>query len=267
MLFDNGTRIRVVSEKPILAQTLVEGRRIVIYDAARLPAPTPDRFVAANWPDPVLLDGGRGHTYAVRGDFGEAVLRRYRRGGAIARYLGDRYLWSGIERARPIAEFKLLVAAHAAGLRVPRPLAAQVQREGMFYTGDLMMARIAGQKLSSALDTMPDWSAFHWAALGNSIGKVHAAGFEHADLNAHNVLIDTGNRVWLIDWDRGSRRDPKSGNWPQANLNRLQRSLHKVFGARMRAPGADAGWAALVEAHARALRTGPPTRKRPGRRA
>ncbi len=260
-------RVRIVSEKPIFAQTLVEGRRIVIYDAARLPVPAPERFVAANWPEPVLLDGGRGRTYAVRGEFGEAVLRRYRRGGAVARYLGDRYLWSGVEQARPIREFKLLAEAHAAGLRVPRPLAAQVQRLGLFYTGDLMMARIAGQKLSSVLEALPDWSGFAWSALGNSIGKVHAAGFEHADLNAHNLLVDAGMRIWIIDWDRGSRRDPKTGDWPQANLRRLQRSFNKIFGARMRAPGAISGWTALVEAHARALRTGPPSRKKPGRRA
>lgn len=259
--------MRIVSEKPILAQTLEMQGRIVIYDAARLAVPAPERFSAAHWPDPILLDGGRGRTYAIRGEFGEAVLRRYRRGGAVARYLGDRYLWTGAEHARPVREFRLLAAAHAAGLRVPRPLAAQVERHGLFYTGDLLMARIQGQKLSTLLEALSDWSKFNWAGLGNSIGKAHAAGFEHADLNAHNLLSDVGNRIWIIDWDRGTRRDPKDDRWQQANLRRLSRSLHKIFGAHMRDAAAAAGWTALTEAHARAVRTGPPTRRQPGRRA
>ena len=256
-----------MSEKPILAQTLIDGGRVVIYDAARMAAPAADRFVAANLKDAVLLDGGRGHTFAFRAEFGHAVLRRYLRGGAVAKYLGDRYLWTGAENTRPLREFKLLSAAHAAGLRVPRPLAAQVQRQGVFYTGDLMMARIVdGQKLSSVLDGLVDWNRFNWSALGNSLGQAHAAGFEHPDLNAHNLLIDSANRVWIIDWDRGTQRDPTRGDWPHANIRRLHRSLHKIFGARVRAADALTGWNALIDAHARAFRTGPRSQLRPGRR-
>src|SRR5690606_2432801 len=37
--------------------------------------------------------GGRQAAWFVQGDFGRAVLRRYRRGGLVARLIADRYLW------------------------------------------------------------------------------------------------------------------------------------------------------------------------------
>jgi 3-deoxy-D-manno-octulosonic acid kinase len=50
----------------------------------------------------------------------------------------------------------------------------------------------------------------------------------HADLNLHNLLLDAQSRVYLIDFDRGTRR--AAGAWKAANLARLRRSLDKVAG-------------------------------------
>jgi len=246
---------RIVSEKPILAQTNFEASRVVIYDRARLSPPGVELFKVQHWPQACLLDGGRGRTYGIRADFGDAVLRHYRRGGFISRFVEDRYLWTGAARSRPVREFELLAQAHAAGLRVPRPIAAQVLRFGAVYSGDLIMARIVdGQKLSNLLLGQSDWTRVNWAGLGNVIGRAHASGFEHADLNAHNVLSDSAGRFWIIDWDRGRRSDPQSGSWTTANLLRLQRSLRKLFQSRLDEPDARKAWSALVEAHARAVR-------------
>ncbi|HWS27809.1 MAG TPA: 3-deoxy-D-manno-octulosonic acid kinase [Xanthomonadales bacterium] len=240
-------------EQPIQAQMLTDGDRVVIYDAARLPAPQPGWFTPEHWPQRSVLDRGRGATFALRADFGDAVLRRYRRGGAVARVLKDSYVWTGVAQSRPIREFRLLAAAVALGLPVPRPLAAEVRRRGAFYSGDLLMARIdAAQMLSALLTDLADWQALDWSAIGATIGRIHAQGFEHADLNAHNLLLDAGKRVWLIDWDRGRRR--VAGAWVEPVLARLQRSLRKLFGARADALDARAAWQTLLDAHAEALR-------------
>ena len=237
-------------EQGIAAQMVMDGDRIVIHDAASLPAPPPAWFDADHWPERELLDRGRGATFAIRIDRGEVVLRRYRRGGLVARLLADRYVWTGIERARPIAEFRLLAAAVEAGLPVPRPLAAEVRREGGFYTGALLMERIpAAETLSGRLARLRDWRDFDWGALGCLLGRVHALGFRHADLNAHNLLIDGGESLWLIDWDRGARRSP--GGWSAAVLERLARSLRKLYGARAEAVDAREGWQDLLRAHGR----------------
>jgi 3-deoxy-D-manno-octulosonic acid kinase len=64
-----------------------------------------------------------------------------------------------------------------------------------------------------------------WRAVGSSIARLHRAGVDHADLNAHNILI-TRNTVTVIDFDRGRVRPP--GAWSTRNLERLQRSLAKI---------------------------------------
>jgi 3-deoxy-D-manno-octulosonic acid kinase len=243
-----------VIETPIQARMLTDGDRVVIYDAARLPPPAPAWFTPEHWPERNVLDRGRGATYALRTGFGDAVLRRYRRGGAVARVLKDSYVWTGDAQTRPVREFRLLAAATAKGLPVPRPLAAEVRRRGALYSGDLLMARIdAAQTLSARLAASDDWTSIDWRAIGTALGRIHAHGFQHADLNAHNLLLDDRHRVWVIDWDRGRQR--ARGDWSEQVLARLQRSLRKLFGARVDADGARMGWRSLLAAHATAAAT------------
>jgi 3-deoxy-D-manno-octulosonic acid kinase len=54
---------------------------------------------------------------------------------------------------------------------------------------------------------------------------------DHADLNAHNILFDASGQGWMIDFDRSHLRIPATA-WREANLQRLQRSLRKLAGAR-----------------------------------
>ena len=49
---------------------------------------------------------------------------------------------------------------------------------------------------------------------------------QHADLNAHNVLLGADRTVYLLDFDRGRVRS--RGSWEQVVLERLHRSLVKV---------------------------------------
>lgn len=63
------------------------------------------------------------------------------------------------------------------------------------------------------------------------IARIHRAGLDHADLNAHNLLFEDSGRGWVIDLDRSQLRIPAT-DWREANLARLQRSLLKLRGAR-----------------------------------
>jgi len=58
---------------------------------------------------------------------------------------------------------------------------------------------------------------------------MHAQGVWHADLNVHNILIDTANKAWLIDFDRGRRFSQLSEQKRQGNLERLHRSFRKLL--------------------------------------
>ena len=45
-----------------------------------------------------------------------------------------------------------------------------------------------------------------WRAIGAAIARLHRGGVDHADLNAHNILLDGRGAVSVIDFDRGRVR-------------------------------------------------------------
>jgi 3-deoxy-D-manno-octulosonic acid kinase len=170
--------------------------------------------------------GGRGSTWFVHGEFGEGVLRHYRRGGWMAKLSEDEYLWRGRSQVRSLREYALLRAMCEARLPVPVPLAAAYSRSGARYRADLLMQRLQG--VESFLERVRRESTeAPWRQVGATIARFHAHGLRHADLNAHNLLVDgEGERVFVIDWDKGSK-ETSPGPWCDRVLERLQRSLHK----------------------------------------
>jgi 3-deoxy-D-manno-octulosonic acid kinase len=172
------------------------------------------------------VSGGRGSAWFV-GPAAEAwVLRHYRRGGFIARLSEDRYWWSGEDKVRAFAEWRLLHYLAQRGLRVPQPVAAFYRRAGMTYRCDLITQRIvSAQSLSAALAPGPVPEST-WRAIGAAIARLHSHGVDHADLNAHNILLDDNQSISVIDFDRGRLRAP--GQWTLGNLRRLKRSLSKI---------------------------------------
>jgi 3-deoxy-D-manno-octulosonic acid kinase len=172
------------------------------------------------------VSGGRGSAWFVGPAANPWVLRHYRRGGCIARISADRYGWSGEERVRSFSEWRLLFDLSQRGLSVPKPVAAHYRREGLTYRCDLITERIAHTRpLSAALGAGP-LAPSCWRAIGAAIARLHRQGVDHADLNAHNILLGSDGRVSVIDFDRGRVRAP--GAWTAGNLARLERSLRKV---------------------------------------
>jgi 3-deoxy-D-manno-octulosonic acid kinase len=169
---------------------------------------------------------GRGATWFISSQRGEWALRHYRRGGLITPLLSaDRYWWVGESGVRAFAEWRLLCALRAHGLPVPEPVAARYERDGRTYRCDLIMRRILGvDPLSNVLAAQPLEPA-EWRAIGATIARFHAAGVDHADLNAHNILLGQG-AISLVDFDRGRVRP--DGSWKDGNLRRLRRSLRKI---------------------------------------
>ncbi|HEY7377594.1 MAG TPA: 3-deoxy-D-manno-octulosonic acid kinase [Steroidobacteraceae bacterium] len=223
----------------------------MLYDASRVGNADAALFDIAAWRAQGALtaaSAGRGAVYFINAGERRWVLRHYRRGGWIARLSTDAYLWTGEERTRPFREWRLLRELRAAALPVPVPVAARYCRRGLIYRGDLITEEIPGaQPLSVSLQASPLVAAT-WRDVGQCVRRFHDAGVCHADLNAHNILLDGAGRVYVVDFDRGARRAP--GSWRVANLARLERSLRKVCrdlpGDRL---GGDV-WAALAEGYA-----------------
>ena len=169
---------------------------------------------------------GRGHTCFFFHQDDRYVLRHYRRGGKMAARLDDRYLWMGLERTRAFREWRLLAKLRECRLPVPYPIAARVVKRGIFYRADLVTREIQDAHTLATLLLCKPLSLEQWQKIGRSIRDFHLAGVYHADLNAHNILIDSLGKVFLIDFDKGAIRKPIN-RWRRSNLMRLHRSLVK----------------------------------------
>jgi 3-deoxy-D-manno-octulosonic acid kinase len=221
----------------------------MLYDGSRV------SNLSAGWFDPQFwrargeLEGaarGRGTTHFVSSAGRRYVLRHYRRGGLLARLLGDRYLWRGAHSTRPFEEWQLTYRLHRAGLPVPAPLAARYRQHGLTYSGDLLTERLPSVgSLAQCLCTGA-LSVLTWIAIGRCVRRFHDLGVCHADLNAHNVLLSE-DEVYLIDFDRCRLRPP--GLWCDANLARLRRSLEKVTWSLPPERFGEADWHGLLDGY------------------
>ncbi|MCW8329583.1 3-deoxy-D-manno-octulosonic acid kinase [Photobacterium sp. SDRW27] len=168
---------------------------------------------------------GRGTTWFLRGKQLELALRHYYRGGLFGKLVRDHYWFLGWEKTRSIAEFRLLQHLSEAGVRVPRPVAARVVRKQCVYQADLLTEKVPGATDLVAILQKTSLSKDVWHQVGQMIQLMHRSGVCHTDLNAHNILLDDKNQVWLIDFDK-CHFDSGDG-WQQNNLDRLHRSFVK----------------------------------------
>jgi 3-deoxy-D-manno-octulosonic acid kinase len=201
---------------------------------------------------------GRGSAWFIAAAPEQWALRHYRRGGLIARICTDRYVWSGEARVRAFAEWRLLSKLVGLGLPVPQPIAARYQRRGLLYRCDLITRRIPGALPVSVRLEQDHLHEAAWRAIGATLARFHAAGVDHADLNAHNLLIDAADRVSVIDFDRGRLRSPGSGTgprwWAARNIARLRHSLAKIGRALPAARFGPRQWQWLLDGYASAPR-------------
>ena len=105
--------------------------------------------------------------------------------------------------------------------------------------GERRIPGLGAQALQQA--SLPDET---WHAIGQCVGSLHARGVQHADLNAHNLLVGASNDIYVLDFDRGRIR--ARGTWERAVLARLQRSLRKVTTALPAERFSEAHWQALL---------------------
>ena len=175
---------------------------------------------------------GRGAAYRLQTPRGEWVVKRSRRGGAVAAVLGDRYLRSGEPRA--LRELRVSAAARARGVRTPRVVAAVLYASRFFMRSDLATEYVPlsvdlAEVAFGAADQPSALKAAAFEAAGRLVRQLAEAGLAHPDLNLKNLLIDFEQpkpRAWVLDLDR-AHIGKADGN---AMWERLQRSIAKWEG-------------------------------------
>jgi 3-deoxy-D-manno-octulosonic acid kinase len=203
----------------------------ILYDASRLRKPAAELFETGYWQAQGALQelsGGRASIAIVTAGEQRWVLRHYRRGGFMARISRDSYLWLGAARTRSFAEWRLLAELRRRGLPVPAPIAARYVRGTLTYRADLITEFLPDCRTLADAITGAGLSREQWSAVGSTIAAFHREGVHHADLNAHNIMVEhaVAPRVYVLDFDRG--RIEARGAWEQGVLARLRRSLEKI---------------------------------------
>jgi 3-deoxy-D-manno-octulosonic acid kinase len=236
-------------------QNYQQANNYCLYDHSLITHFTPDMLSPAYWQAKKAITGtaqGRGTTWFIRyiaTDVNQAneeatiqqeqqtqqwVLRHYYRGGLIGKLIKDSYLFNGINNSRAMREFALLEQLQHWQLPAPKPVACRVTRHGLFglcYRADLLSSRIEDAQDLVAILSKNNINDELWRKVGATIKRFHDRGIYHHDLNAHNILINQQDDVYLIDFDRGELRQAETKNnadeWKEANIARLQRSFLK----------------------------------------
>ena len=216
---------------PAYQTILEETGDFIVYDEALISAPTVRLFCPEEWGHNVTPHSeGRGTVWFVEQGDKRWVLKAFRRGGFVGRFIREHYVFLGNRRGRMIREFELLSRLHRLGLPVPRPVAACLNRTGMLsYSGSLITERLDNARSLALCVSRGELPEDHqWREIGRMIKKFHDNHVFHSDLNAGNVLLDE-SAVYLIDFDRSHiRPSGLGGDWRRANLQRLRRSLDKL---------------------------------------
>jgi 3-deoxy-D-manno-octulosonic acid kinase len=210
-------------------ERLAIDRGAILFDPRRVAVAGGQLFDPAHWHAQgalTQLAGGRGSIQFIDNDEHRWVMRRYLRGGMAARFARDRYFYFGEERTRAFRELRLLAALRERKLPVPAPVAARYVRGVVTYSAELITERLPGARSLSEMLTAGGMDDARWAAIGRCLRHFHDAGVQHADLNAHNIMLGERREVWVLDFDRGRLRHP--GAWHDRVLDRLARSLAKI---------------------------------------
>lgn len=169
---------------------------------------------------------GRGALFTFPLQDGSGVLREYRRGGFVGRFLREGALMN-----RPLHEWGIVDRLFDAGFPVPEPLGVVWKRRGPLYTGAIASRLVDASNLVEYLKTASGPNAGLLERIGCLVRRMHDLGVYHADLHAGNILAaqDTAGAaspVYFVDFDNARM----TGVLPidrARNLLRLRRSFLK----------------------------------------
>jgi 3-deoxy-D-manno-octulosonic acid kinase len=188
-----------------------------------------------------VLGGRSSVTIAQIEGVGSVVVKHYTRGGLIRYLVKRRYLNWGKTRCQ--IEYEILQRVRSLGVDAPEPI-AYASRGGLFYKAWLVTREIKHQQTFAEFNCTDQEHAHSvMKELINQVSILINNNIFHADLHPGNVLVDSSNRVFLLDFDKAciSRRNKNKlrdhyiGRWSRAVIkHQLPEMLAERLGAGLR---------------------------------
>lgn len=170
---------------------------------------------------------GRGGVGGLQVGGVELVVRPYRRGGAVARLLNDRYA----SPARVLAELEVLCALRQQGVAVVAPVAAVARRHGAVWRLRLCTELLQGARtLPQFMADFPEARRDAVDCVARVVRSAFDAGLRHPDLHVDNILcarVAGELQAALVDLDRSRLAPPLPERARDAMLARMQRYVVK----------------------------------------
>lgn len=171
---------------------------------------------------------GRIQTRGVHIDgIGRVVVKHYFRGGILRHVNRRTYLKSGKTRCE--SEFDTLLQVRTIGVNAPEPVAfAYRTKTRIFYHAWLATREIPGAaRLSDVARAAPSRAKAVLPVLEKQINLLRWHGILHVDLHPGNVLVDTADRMYIIDFDRAKTGIQNRARLARHYMNRWQRAVAK----------------------------------------
>jgi len=179
-------------------------------------------------PDPTrgpALGGRQAVSRIYLDGIGPVVVKHYRRGGLVARVIRQTYVNFGKPRSRH--EFEQLERVRQLGVDAPEPVAYAFCGT-LVYRAWLISREILGaQSLAQLSRTSIERTHRAMDALTRHVAVLVAHGIRHRDFHPGNVLVDSADRVFLIDFDKADRYRGSRATLAGKYVRRWNRAVEK----------------------------------------
>ena len=172
-----------------------------------------------------VLGGRSSVTIAQLEGIGSVVVKYYTRGGLLRFIVKRRYLKWGKKRCQ--VEYELLQKVRSLGVNAPEPI-SYASQGGLFYKGWLVTKEIK-QKQTLAEFSSSDKGRCHilMKELIDQISILINNNIFHVDLHPGNVLVDSNDRVFLLDFDKACLSRQNKNKLRDHYLKRWRRAVIK----------------------------------------
>ena len=156
---------------------------------------------------------------------GPVIVKHYRRGGLLGRFVKRTYLRCGNPRCQ--AEYAQLENARGLGINAPEPI-AYAYKGYLFYQAWLITREIPNSLSLANLSILDaEQTVTAQKKLIEQMALLIDNNIYHTDLHPGNVLVDSNNHIFIIDFDKAHFYMKCKTNLQKKYIQRWNRAVLK----------------------------------------